>query len=668
MSERLRPGVYTERVDASAPGIAVIRTDIAAFVGIAESGPLHTPVPVQSFRQFQAHFGDFTGQGYLAYSVRAFFENGGQRCWVIRVASRHASFGANSASVVIESAGKPIWQIEAANPGCWGNDLSVAIRTQRLAQTESIPELSRPEFAVVSTVAGFQRGSLVHITQAGSSHQQRVVSAVDAVNKRLYWMSPKQGIGLPYDSPLHGFDLNNKVTLSSVLYRVLVYRKGRLLTHFSGLSLIPESAGYGPQVLASARYPVHLNEQQRLPAPPAPIVIRELRENTNNIPTLLTVEEGALLSLQGGSDGLSKLSVSDYIGEQVSPLDSDQLKTRKTRGIEALNLIDEIAVVGIPDIVIQPDPGPDYLPDPPAIIDPCVHCPPAAEPVAIFAPRRQAKEVPPRFSDEQIFQVQSALIEHCERRCDRVAVLDPPLNAAQNDHLGLGAILAWRARFDSSYAALYYPWLRVLEPRNTASTRVIPPSGHVMGQYANVDLAAGVHQAAANQSLEWVQASSVPLSDGQHEVLNPVGINAIREVLGRGIRVMGARTLSADPDWRYMNVRRLLLMIRKAVDIATQWAVFEPNDDNTRNKLSMALRSFLTAIWQQGALVGATAEQAFFVKCDQENNPPEQRDKGQLLAHIGIAPSKPFEFVVLRVGRQGNELEITESVLLARAA
>ena len=168
--------------------------------------------------------------------------------------------------------------------------------------------------------------------------------------------------------------------------------------------------------------------------------------------------------------------------------------------------------------------------------------------------------------------------------------------------------------------------------------------------------------------MQWVQASSVAVSDNQHEVLAQTGINAVREYLGRGVRVMGAKTLSSDPDWRYINVRRLLLMIRKAVDVSTQWAVFEPNDDNTRNKLSMALRGFLTAIWQQGALVGATAEEAFFVKCDRENNPPEQRANGQLLAHVGVAPSQPLEFIVLRIGREGNTLEISESGLLSRAA
>lgn len=668
MPERLRPGVYTERVDASAPGISVIRTDIAGFIGIAESGPLDTPVPVQSFRQFQAHFGDFTGQGFLAYAVRGFFENGGNRCWVIRVASKHPTRGAKTASVDIAAPGGAIWQIQAANPGCWGNDLSVALQTQRLAQTELDPVKSRPQYGVAASVAGFERGSLIRLTQAGAAPQLRAVSAVDAVEKRLYWVNPDARAALPYDQALTGFDPNLKVTADSIAYRILVYRKGRLLNHYSGLSLIPQHPGYGPQVLAPADYPVRLNNQDGLPAAPPMIVIQELKQPGSNIPELLDIDEGIPLRLSGGTDGLAALTVDDFIGEPVSPLDSDQVKARKTRGIEALNLIDEIAITAVPDIVIQPDPDPVYTPEPPPPVDLCIKCPPPPEPTEVFVPRQRDKELPPRFSDAQVYQVQAALVEHCELRCDRVAVLDPPLNAAQNDSLGLGAIIAWRARFDSDYAALYYPWLKVLEPRGADTVRMVPPSGHVIGQYAEADLSIGVHKAAANRELVWVQALSAPVSDGQHEILNPQGINAIRSELGRGIRIQGARALSSDPDWRYINVRRLLLMIRKAVDVATQWAVFEPNSDDTRNKLSMSLRSFLTTIWQQGALLGASPEQAFFVKCDQENNPPEQRDKGMLLAHVGVAPSKPFEFVVLRVGRQGNELEITESILLARAA
>jgi len=222
---------------------------------------------------------------------------------------------------------------------------------------------------------------------------------------------------------------------------------------------------------------------------------------------------------------------------------------------------------------------------------------------------------------------------------------------------------AWRSRFDSTYAALLYPWIRVVDPLRSAGslTRDIPPSGHAAGQYANTDLTTGVHTAPANGVLAWAQDVTVPVGDALQGVLNPLGIDVVRPLRGRGIRLMGARTVSSDPDWRYVNVRRLLMMIEKAIHLSTQWAVFEPNDAMTRAKLRLSLTSFLLSLWQRGALMGDTAQAAFFVTCDETNNPPAQRDNGQLLAEVGVAPSKPFEFIVLRVGRTGNEFEITDA-------
>lgn len=143
-------------------------------------------------------------------------------------------------------------------------------------------------------------------------------------------------------------------------------------------------------------------------------------------------------------------------------------------------------------------------------------------------------------------------------------------------------------------------------------------------------------------------------------MLNSMGVNVIRATPGRGIRILGARTVSSDPDGRYLNVRRLLIMIKKGIDVSIQWAAFEPNDVLTRTKLQLVLTSFLLGMWHRGALMGARQEQAFFVKCDLENNPPSLHQTGQLLIDIGVAPSIPFEFVVLRVGRTDNEFETTD--------
>jgi phage tail sheath protein FI len=254
------------------------------------------------------------------------------------------------------------------------------------------------------------------------------------------------------------------------------------------------------------------------------------------------------------------------------------------------------------------------------------------------------------------------LIAHCEAQKDRIALLDPPLFQGSTEGMDLGEIQSWRQRFDSSYAALYFPWLLVYDPLPSPKTlvRAIPPSGHVAGVYARLDNETGVHAAPANVALQWAQDLTAIVGDELQGVLNPLGINCIRAFRGRGLRVYGARTVSSHADWRYVNVRRLLMMIEEAIEEAIQWAVFEPNDLYLRQTIRMVIGNFLAAQWARGALVGRTADEAFFVKCDQENNPPYVIDAGQLIAKVGVAPVKPAEFVVFRVGRVEEDLKVTE--------
>jgi uncharacterized protein len=248
--------------------------------------------------------------------------------------------------------------------------------------------------------------------------------------------------------------------------------------------------------------------------------------------------------------------------------------------------------------------------------------------------------------------------------------LDPPLSAIKDPRLGIDAIMRWRQRFESSYGALYFPWLDVVDPLRGSRrpTLRIPPCGHVAGQLAASDMRVGVHKAPANTLLSWVQDASVALDDDQHALLNPRGINAVRMLPGRGLRVYGARTISSDGDLRFLNVRRLLVMIRKSLDAALHWAAFEPNDAITRLKLDLSVRGLLQRLWERGALVGGTPEQSFFVKCDASNNPDSLRERGQLVVDVGVAPSVPFEFIVLRVGRHSNSFEIAEHNALGAGA
>jgi phage tail sheath protein FI len=239
---------------------------------------------------------------------------------------------------------------------------------------------------------------------------------------------------------------------------------------------------------------------------------------------------------------------------------------------------------------------------------------------------------------------------------DRVAILDAPpgLNAQQ--------IKEWRvdkAGYDSKYAALYWPWVKVFDP-SSGKPKFVPPSGHMAGIWARSDDERGVHKAPANEVVRGAIALELQITKGEHDQLNPSGINVIRAFPGRGIRVWGARTLSSDPAWRYLNVRRLFNYVEESILEGTQWVVFEPNDLDLWQRVKRTANSFLLGVWRDGALFGATPGEAFYVKCDSETNPPDVIDRGQLVVEIGIAPVKPAEFVIFRIAQFSGGAALSE--------
>jgi phage tail sheath protein FI len=663
MAQYFTPGVYYERVDSGAPPVAPLRTDVAGLVGMSLRGPLHTAVPVDSWRQFQAWFGDVTGAGYLAYATRGFFECGGRRAWIVRVASPVA---ASASRVLLNAAGTDAWRVSASSPGVWGNDLDVRVVETHRAQTRTRPAGSTPEHSTVLSVTGFVRGAHVRVPISPASVLYRIVSFVDPNLKRLYWIHPDPSQRQPWEQPLVGVDPNVSSILESVEYAVLVWCEGRLAARYDDLSLVPVHARYGPALVPGLPSPPPDERGWTLPLTPPLIAIGEMRDAADVAAAEPLRGTGETLALAGGLDGLSTLSVRDFIGEESSPFDSETVIADRRRGLRALERAREVAVVAVPDIHIQPVPPRPSRPPQPCVPDPCLPPPPPGP--ALPRPR-SVGDLPPRFGEEEVYRVQASLIDHCESRY-RVAILDAPYDTARDPRLGLAAIRAWRRRFDSRHGALYFPWLAVSDPLRAsgAPTRDIPPSGHVAGFIADTDLRVGVHKAPAGGSLSWVQGLTVPLDDTGHGLLNESHVNAIRAFPGRGLRVMGARVITSDADWRYLNVRRLLLMIEKAILLAAPWAVFEPNDTTTRARLHLSLSSFLLALWQRGALAGHAPQEAFFVRCDETNNPPSARDAGHLLAEVGVAAVTPFEFVVLRVGRVDNQLEIAEAGTVAGAS
>ena len=247
--------------------------------------------------------------------------------------------------------------------------------------------------------------------------------------------------------------------------------------------------------------------------------------------------------------------------------------------------------------------------------------------------------------------VQTALIGHCELQGNRMAILDAPPG------MSVQQVKEWRsdvAMYDSAFAALYYPWIKVENPAGTngQSEVFVPPSGHIAGVWALTDDTRGVWKAPANDTIRGCLDVERPITKNEQSLLNPIGINCIRPFGTRGIRIWGARTLSSDSDWRYVSVRRLFNMVETTILDGTQWAVFEPNDVSLWEGVTRTLTAFLTGLWQDGALFGTSPEEAFYVKCDAETNPPQSIDEGRLVVEVGIAPVKPAEFVIFRISQQ----------------
>jgi len=260
------------------------------------------------------------------------------------------------------------------------------------------------------------------------------------------------------------------------------------------------------------------------------------------------------------------------------------------------------------------------------------------------------------LSMDGVKAVQLAMIAHCENMKDRFAILDCPPG------MNPQAVKDWRmntAGYDTKYGAVYYPWIKIANPLGGESI-MMPPSGYMAGIYARSDNERGVHKAPANEVVRGAMGVELRITKGEQDILNPIGINCIRTFPGRGIRVWGARTLSSDASWRYINVRRLFNFVEKSIQMGTQWIVFEPNDADLWARIRRDITAFLTNVWRSGALFGATPAQAFYVKCDAETNPPSVRDAGQVIIEIGLAPVKPAEFVIFRISQWAAGSEASE--------
>ncbi len=640
MSESRAPGVYVEETSFRSKSIEGVATSTCGFVGLARYGPIKgLPKLVTSYEDFVRLFGDSDDlllngvptTNHLAYAVRLFFENGGKRMYVNRLykppmpGAVGINLDGHAELELIPGTGGPTAAdrvtLRARFPGRSGN-LQVAVRAIRSGDLLTGPTGSQ-------RLAGVRRGDVVEVIASGGSPKGGVVTArgVDAIDpSALYAVSYSGRRQLVLSGSSGVLDLTalpppaavQKITVD---LEVRPNPDGSTERHgelFQGLSAHPDSQDFIGQVLrhdddrggmeppVDGRQRLYLARGAGAPRPPVPPFPTGKRASeavkatfAKDLLEALTVDTAGTeqdtprppLNLTGGSDG-DQVPGDAYAGSGEG---------RTASGLKALGEIDDIAIVAAP--------GSSSL------------------------------------GDTDLRIVINHLISHCESLRYRFAILSGPRDA------NLTSIRSLRRQFNSSYAALYDPWLILPPAAPNAPPLQLSPEGAVAGIYARSDIERGVHKAPANETVLGVLSFNRDVSKGEHEVLNPEGINSFRFFSGRGYRVWGARTISSDPEWIYVNVRRFCIFLEHSIRRSTQWAVLEPNNEELWQKIRLTIESFLYDLWQTGALGGSKPEDAFFVRCDRSTMSQGDLDSGRLVCLIGVAPTKPAEFVIFRIGQ-----------------
>jgi uncharacterized protein len=618
MPEYLSPGVYVEETSYRAKSIEGVATSTAGFVGQSRFGPsAGTPMLVTSFEDYQRYFGDdgdlllggVPTLNHLAHAVRMFFLNGGARVYISRIVVPAA--GGTAADItaaspaLVTAAGNVV--VRARHPGLAGN---LRVRTQALRSGNL-----RVMQGGTATLSGVRLGDILEVS-SGAAPKNRIVSPTGGtVGDPL--------TGNPAELGAVSFDSNGRPVLTSQSGAVIVGNftcaqkisltvyvepngngtTGTRSDQVQGLSTHPDSDQFIGTVLRTEDWVNAVeppSDQSNRIWLDVPLLSDLATDRAAFAASLLRgLLDGSPFELGGGGDGIAGAGA-DFAG-----VGSGHTAT----GLTALADVEDIAIVAAPGSA-----------------------------ALASSDDRQA--------------VRDALIGHCETLKYRFAVM------AGEQSADVTAIQQVRGMHDSTYAALYYPWLVVPATSGSRDTMQLSPEGAVIGIYARTDIERGVYKAPANETVTGVLRFSRNVNKGEQDVLNPEGINCLRFFEGRGNLVWGARTISSDLDWIYINVRRLFIYLEHSIDRGTQWAVFEPNNEQLWLKVRLTIESFLYDAWRSGALMGTKPEEAYFVRCDRTTMSQSDLDNGRLICLIGIAPTKPAEFVIFRIGQWTSDASL----------
>lgn len=572
MAEYLSPGVYVEEYDSGAVPMQGVSTSTAGFIGLAQRGPVvGKPQLVTSFADYKRAFGGYLSEAkfgearFLPYAVEQFFINGGSRAYIMRVAAEGAAAAKATAGVL---------QIEAANPGEWGNKIRVTVEASSKAKTQVIAVNGAD--LKLKNADGFNQGDVVELFDGKAKAYATIVSSLDNI--------------VTLDAPCTLNVADEKIGTPKYIKTcelTLTVKLDDVVETYANVSLCPEAGNF---VSARARksdlVTIAVTEAK---APAAP---KEGKDEKAPAPAkagatpIELVGGAAVIALAGGSDGkVANVSPNVYMGEDNGP--------GKRSGLAAFLENVDVSIMAIPGVT---------------------------------AP-----------------EVQAALIAHCENCKSCFAILDVPIDRKKTND-----VVEFRDMYDTTYAAMYHPWLEMFDPLAKRSA-YFPPSGAMAGIYARTDNERGVHKAPANEIVRGCTGLSCNYNEGEQDILNPKGVNLVRAFTGRGIRVWGARTMSSNGLWKYVNVRRLYIYIEESIKANTNWVVFEPNSEVLWGRVTRTIEMFLATCWRSGALAGSTPSEAYFVECGPTTMTQDDIDNGRLICNIGIAAVKPAEFVIFRI-------------------
>jgi uncharacterized protein len=668
MPEYLAPGVYVEETSFRAKTIEGVSTSTAGFVGPARYGPVNgIPELVTSSAEYERAFGtadplEFQGESgsinQLALGVRAFFDNGGRRVYISRIyapsdrrdappipsppdeitAQDFASYRGHAWKLIDPPGPTDTLLLVARQPGS-GGDFRVGFTFRvGLNAFANVADLN-VSGGSLNVLKGVSAYDVVWVQDAGATDDDDATGTLywadrfyDDILKRNNWVLHSAS-----DLAADNFVLN-ATTVAGTLYpgvppltSTRVRRVGltvevsfldaqgalRRRELWEDVTFHPDS----PRSLAKVflRDPQTRSQQVSLPfiffggglsGPETALVLLRQLQATGNFGAGVDVtselrkadQKTVEVQLENGDDGL-RPAPEAYQGDDVDP--------KSKTGLKALNDIQDISIVAAPG-----------------------H--------SVWAPGDSNAVT-------KSLTVANYLISHAEEMRYRIAVLDPLEGQALPD------VRAYRAQLDSTKAALYYPFVRILDPvapPDLPREINLPPSGFVTGIYARNDVDHGVHKAPANEVVRGALGFEVLINKGQQDVLNPEAINVLRFFEGSGYRVWGARTITSDPEWKYVNVRRYFLYLEHSIDRGTQWAVFENNGDPLWANVRRTIEDFLFNEWKSGHLFGTKPDEAYFVRCDRTTMTQNDFDNGRLVCLIGVAPLRPAEFVIFRIGQK----------------